>query len=152
MPVREKIDKCLVIIACVSITIIGVGCQRRYEGTYVKPRSGYETIERDPNEAVEITGKSEIGIASYYGHDFHGKPTANGETFDMYAFTAAHKTLPFDTKVKVTRISNGKSVIVRINDRGPFAGGRIIDLSYVAAEKLDMLDDGVAKVKIEVVK
>jgi rare lipoprotein A len=69
----------------------------------------------------------------------------------MYALTAAHKTLAFDTNVRVTRIGNGKSVVVRINDRGPFVAGRIIDLSYAAAKKLDMLDDGVAKVKIEVV-
>jgi len=136
--------------AALVVAIIAVsGCKRRYEGAYVIPRSGYESIKNGGGSTVELTGKSEIGMASYYGRDFHGKPTANGETFDMYALTAAHKTLPFDTKVKVTRISSGKSVVVRINDRGPFIAGRIIDLSYAAAKKLDMLDDGVAKVKIE---
>ena len=136
----------------IAVVIVVIGCNRRYEGTYVKPRSGYESIENGDGSSVEVTGKSEVGIASYYGRDFHGKPTANGETFDMYALTAAHKTLPFGTKVRVTRIGNGASVVVRINDRGPFVSGRIIDLSYSAAEKLDMLDDGVAKVKIETVK
>lgn len=144
--------KQLVIAGFIVAVVVVIGCSRRYEGTYVKPRSGYESIDNGGGSSVEVTGKSEVGIASYYGRDFHGKPTANGETFDMYALTAAHKTLAFGTKVRVTRISNGKSVVVRINDRGPFVSGRIIDLSYAAAKKLDMLDDGVAKVKIEVVK
>ena len=138
--------------AFVVVVVAIPACQRRYEGTYVQPRSGYESVGKDGGSAVKLTGKSEIGMASYYGRDFHGGPTANGETFGMYALTEAPKTLPFDTKVKVTRIGNGKSVVVRINDRGPFVAGRIIDLSYAAAKKLDMLDDGVAKVKIEAVK
>jgi rare lipoprotein A len=94
---------------------------------------------------------TEKGMASYYGKDFHGKKTACGEKFDMYEFTGAHKKLPFNTLVKVTNLSNGKSVIVRINDRGPFTKKRIIDLSKAAASRIDMLRSGVASVKIEVV-
>ncbi len=89
------------------------------------------------------------GMASYYGKDFHGKKTANGEIFNMYALTAAHKSLPFDTKVRVTNLQNNRSVVVRINDRGPFVKGRIIDLSYAAAQKIDMVAMGTVKVKIE---
>lgn len=91
-------------------------------------------------------------MASYYSTAFHGKPTASGEPFDMHALTAAHKTLPFQTIVRVTNLSNKKTVEVRINDRGPFAKGRIIDLSYEAAKRIDMIQAGVAKVKVEVIK
>jgi rare lipoprotein A len=79
------------------------------------------------------------GLASYYGKEFHGKKTASGEPFDMEALTAAHRTLPFNTTVKVTNTRNGKSVRVRINDRGPFIAGRIIDLSYAAAKTIGLL-------------
>lgn len=91
----------------------------------------------------------ETGIASWYGPGFHGKSTANGETFNKYEMTAAHRTLPIPSIVKVTNLKNGKTAIVRINDRGPFAHGRIIDLSKLAAERIDMLRSGVAKVKVE---
>lgn len=90
--------------------------------------------------------------ASYYADKFHGKKTSSGETFNMYAFTAAHKDLPFNTIVKLTNLANGKSVNVRINDRGPFAEGREIDVSKAAAEKLDMITSGTAKVSIEIVQ
>ncbi|MBO4319255.1 MAG: septal ring lytic transglycosylase RlpA family protein [Treponema sp.] len=90
-------------------------------------------------------------VASYYADKFHGRKTSNGEIFNMYALTAAHKTLPFNTKVKVTNLSNGKSVIVRINDRGPFVKGREIDLSKAAASKLDMIKSGTAKVKLTII-
>ena len=90
------------------------------------------------------------GVASYYGKDHHGRRTANGETFDMYKLTAAHRSLPFGTLVKVTNLSNQRSVTVRINDRGPYYGGRIIDLSQAAAERLEMIECGITKVKLEV--
>ena len=96
-------------------------------------------------------GYSERGIASWYGPDFHGKRTSSGETYDMHAMTAAHKTLPIPTRVRVTNLANGKSVIVKVNDRGPFARGRIIDLSYAAAKKLDMIGPGTAEVRVEVI-
>lgn len=89
------------------------------------------------------------GKASYYADKFNGRTTANGEKFSNSDMTAAHNTLPFNTRVRVTNLKNNKTVIVRINDRGPFAGGRIIDLSKAAAKKLDMIHDGVADVRIE---
>jgi rare lipoprotein A len=98
------------------------------------------------------TGYRETGKASYYGREAHGQPTASGEKFNMNALTAAHKTLPFDTRVRVTNLSNDKSVTVRINDRGPFVAGRVIDLSYAAAKKIGMLDAGVVSVELVVVK
>ncbi len=92
------------------------------------------------------------GIASYYADDFNGKKTANGETYDMNGLTAAHRSLPFGTKVRVTNLDNGKQVVVRINDRGPFQLSRIIDLSLGAAKELDMIAKGTAKVKLEVIE
>ncbi len=92
----------------------------------------------------------QTGLASWYGPNFHGKPTSSQEIYDMYDMTAAHRSLPFGTQVMVTNMKNGKSVIVRINDRGPFIKGRIIDLSYAAAQMLDMTGEGVVPVKIEV--
>jgi rare lipoprotein A len=92
------------------------------------------------------------GVASYYAHDFHGKQTSNGEIFDMNSFTAAHRTFPFGTKVRVTNLENKKSVIVRVNDRGPFKEGRIMDLSLGAAKEIDLIKNGTAKVKLEVLE
>ncbi|GAB4329220.1 MAG: hypothetical protein Kow0037_04170 [Calditrichia bacterium] len=106
---------------------------------------------RNPREALNANRILE-GLASYYGKDFHGKPTASGEIFDMYALTAAHKTLPLGTICRVTNLANHKSVIVKINDRGPFVPGRILDLSYGAAQKLNALADGVIRVKIEILE
>ena len=93
--------------------------------------------------------KKEVGEASWYGPGFQGKETANGETYDQKDMTAAHPTLPMGTKAKVTNLENGKKVDVRINDRGPYADGRVIDLSGAAAKKIDMKGDGTAQVKIE---
>ncbi len=90
------------------------------------------------------------GKASWYGKPFHGRLTASGERFDMHAPTAAHKSLPFGTRVRVTNLDNGKHTVVRINDRGPFVKGRIIDLSYGAAKQIQMLQMGVARVKLEI--
>ncbi len=92
------------------------------------------------------------GLASWYGGDFHGKKTANGEVFNTNEHTAAHKTLPFNTVVKITNLYNLKTTVVRINDRGPFRKGRIIDLSRAAAADLDMLGSGVIPVRIEIVE
>lgn len=96
-------------------------------------------------------GETYDGIASWYGPDFHNKKTSNGETYDMYLHTAAHKTLPMNTLVKVISKDTNKSTIVRINDRGPFVEGRIIDLSAAAAKDIDMLKSGTAKVNIEII-
>jgi len=95
----------------------------------------------------EVSG-TETGLASFYSESYNGKKTANGEIYNSSEYTAAHKKLPFNTKVKVTNLSNGKTVKVRINDRGPFVAGRIIDLTRAAAKKIDMVGAGVTKVKI----
>jgi rare lipoprotein A len=92
----------------------------------------------------------EVGWASWYGEKFHGRQTASGEVYDMYQLTAAHKTLPLGTLVMVTHLRNGNSVMVTVNDRGPFVRGRIIDLSYAAAQALRMVEEGVSKVRVEV--
>lgn len=93
-------------------------------------------------------GYVERGVASWYGPGFHKVPTSTGETYDMYRMTAAHKTLPLPAYVRVTNLQNGRNVVVRVNDRGPFVGNRIIDLSYTAASKLDMLRNGTAMVEV----
>jgi rare lipoprotein A len=101
--------------------------------------------------STEVTARSvETGTASYYAHKFHGRKTANGETYDENKMTAAHRTLPFGTRVRVTNLDNEKSVELRINDRGPFVDGRIIDVSYRAAGELDFLQAGLARVRMEV--
>ncbi len=97
-------------------------------------------------------GYVEKGVASWYGPNFHGHSTADGETYDMYGLTAAHKTLPLGTYVKVTNLNNGRSAVVRINDRGPFVAGRIIDLSYTAAQHLGSYGTGTAPVRVEAVQ
>jgi len=92
------------------------------------------------------------GTASYYADEFHGRTTANGETFDMEELTAAHRTLPFNTLLRVKNQENGKEVVVRINDRGPFKDDRVIDLSYEAAKRIDLLRSGTARVVLEVIE
>lgn len=101
---------------------------------------------------LDTTGFKQRGIASWYGTKFHGRTTSSGEPYDMYKMTAAHKTLPLPSYVKVTNLRNQKQVIVKVNDRGPFVEDRIIDLSYAAAQKLDIARKGTAHVEIEVVK
>ena len=102
-------------------------------------------IEVETSPAAKALGS---GIASYYGRRFHGRPTASGERFDMHALTAAHRTLPFGSLVEVTNPRNGRSVIVRVNDRGPFVRGRTIDVSRAAAEQLGMISRGHARVEL----
>ena len=99
---------------------------------------------------VVRVGEKFRGIASWYGPNFHGKRTSNGEIYNMYDYTAAHKTLPMNTMVKVTNLRNGRSTVVRINDRGPFVANRIIDLSYAAAKDIGMIGTGTAPVELEV--
>ncbi|EWY42700.1 hypothetical protein N825_02240 [Skermanella stibiiresistens SB22] len=106
-------------------------------------------------DTAHSTGKPshkfrQVGTASWYGPGFHGKKTASGTRFDQNKLTAAHRSLPLDTVVKVTNLDNGKTVKVRVNDRGPYSGKRVIDLSKAAANKLDMTSDGTARVRIEV--
>jgi len=117
--------------------------------------SGCAHRQTAPVTAAELAppkpGTVEKGEASWYGHPYHGRRTASGERYDMHQLTAAHRTLPFDTWVVVTRRDNGRSVEVRINDRGPFVRGRVIDLSFAAARRIGLDLDGVAPVSVEVV-
>ena len=119
-----------------------------------KSRGGnknYNVRGIDYNVLLDAKNFQQTGIASWYGRKFHGHLTSNGEIYDMYGMTAAHKNLPLPTYLKVTNVENNKSVIVRVNDRGPFHQNRIIDLSYSAAYQLDMLKTGTAKVNIETI-
>ena len=101
---------------------------------------------------VSLKGAYQVGPASYYAHKFHGRQTANGEIFDMYGLSAAHRELPLGTVIKVTHVGNGRSLELRVNDRGPFIPGRILDLSLGAAQRLDMVAEGVATVRIDIIK
>jgi rare lipoprotein A len=120
---------------CVLLTLIFAGCSST-------PKAGTPTS----------VGHTETGMASFYGNEFQSRKTANGEIFDQSKPTAAHQTLPFGTRLKVTNSQNGKSVIVRVNDRGPFAKGRVIDLSSSAFRSIASLSAGVIPVKIEVIR
>lgn len=102
---------------------------------------------------VKINGVKypQEGIASWYGKEYHGRTTASGERYDMMAMTAAHRTLPFGTRVRVTNLENGRQVTVRINDRGPFIRGRIIDLSYAAARRINMIRQGLVRVRVDII-
>ena len=104
-----------------------------------------------PDDSPKLRGEVAYGKASWYGSKFQGRKTSNGEKFNKNELTAAHKTLPFNTKVRVTNMVNKKAVVVRINDRGPFRGNRIIDLSEKAAEKIDMKTVGTADIKMQII-
>jgi rare lipoprotein A len=113
-------------------------------------RPSYTVLGRTYQVMEDGSGYHERGVASWYGNKFHGRPTSSFEPYDMYKFTAAHRTLPLPSYVQVTNLDNGKSVVVRVNDRGPFHGDRLIDLSYVAAVKLDLHHRGTAPVEVRV--
>jgi rare lipoprotein A len=119
----------------VTLALFATGCASRHAPAAQR---------RATSSAGPATGE-----ASYYAARFQGRPTASGERFDNGQLTAAHRTLPFGTKVRVTNLSNGRSVVVRVNDRGPYARGRIIDLSQAAARRIDMVRAGVARVRVE---
>ncbi len=149
-----------VLFACIGFSLVFSGCATKtYENL---PPSGKKKISgKSPatQRPYTIQGKKyvplaraggyvEKGRASWYGKKFHGRKTANGETYNMYAMTAAHKTLPMNTWVKVENLRNGKQITVRINDRGPFVSGRIIDLSYTGAQGMGMVGAGTARVRV----
>jgi rare lipoprotein A len=108
----------------------------------------YEAMGRTYRTLTTSVGYQAEGMASWYGEEFHGRRTSSGEPYDMYAMTAAHPTLPLPTYVEVVNVDNGRRVVVRVNDRGPFHADRIIDVSYAAAHRLGMLDRGTARVRI----
>lgn len=124
----------------------------RYEPLSISGNKEYSFENKTYKIKKDLKSYEETGIASWYGEKFHKHKTANGEVYDMYKMSAAHTTLPIPSYVKVTNLENNKTTIVRVNDRGPFRKNRIIDLSYAAAHKLDMLGKGTAKVKIELIK
>ena len=123
-------------------------------GCSVSPRFRSEPVYvgETPLPAGVKVLETQTGVASYYGKKFHGRPTASGEIFDMYKLSAAHREYPLGTIVKVTNLKNDKWIVLKINDRGPFIKGRIIDLSYAAAAGLEFIEEGTIKVKIEVLK
>tara|TARA_B100001029_G_scaffold32512_3_gene24475 strand:- start:6073 stop:6513 length:441 start_codon:yes stop_codon:yes gene_type:complete len=137
--IRLILISSIFIVSCSSNIVYG-----DYVDTTGWSRKQIESIKNHP--------KTQIGIASYYGKKFHKKRTANGEIFNMYKVSAAHKSYPLGTKVRVTNLDNGKSIKLVINDRGPFVKGRIIDLSYRAARKLDFVNQGTTKVRIDVIR
>ncbi|QJB55055.1 septal ring lytic transglycosylase RlpA family protein [Pseudodesulfovibrio sp. zrk46] len=117
-------------------------------GSYDPKTRPYTVLGKTYYPLQTAVGYDQVGMASWYGEDFHGKKTANGYIYDMYGISAAHKTLPLGTQVRVTNLENNRSVILVVNDRGPFVNGRILDLSYGAAKKLDSVNRGVVKVRI----
>ena len=148
------------VITALGLMLVGCASSPRFatRSTPPTPR-GEGTSETAKTEETRPThnasGKILLtleGVASYYADDYHGKQTSNGEVFNMNDLTAAHRTFPFGTQVRVTNLENKKNVVVRVNDRGPFKEGRIIDLSLAAAKELDLIRMGTAKVKLEVLE
>ena len=139
---------------CAPAALGPVAEVERREAVINPPRSElgnppfYDVLGRRYHVEASREGYRETGVASWYGEDFHGLRTSSGEPYDMYAMTAAHTTLPLPTWVEVTHLGNGKRVIVKVNDRGPFLHDRLIDLSYGAAQVLDMVGDGTARVEV----
>ncbi|WP_372638738.1 septal ring lytic transglycosylase RlpA family protein, partial [Fodinibius sp.] len=135
----------LVIVIGISLFISSCGSSSRLQDPGSEGPAESKNIDLDPNAPGK---KIEEGMASWYGPKFHGRLTANGEQYDMDQLTAAHRTLPFDSIVRVRNLANGESVMVRINDRGPFAKNRIIDLSRKAAREIEMIGPGTAEVAL----
>ncbi len=115
-------------------------------------KTPYTVLGKTYHVNFESSGYSEVGYASWYGKKFHGRHTSNGEIYDMFGMTAAHKTLPIPSYVRVTNLNNQKTIVVRVNDRGPFHDGRIIDLSYAAAKRLDFHQQGTARVRVDIIE
>lgn len=139
-----------------ALGLVSAGCHHRarrsrpVSRTPSPSRAGTRTRTRPNPVSPAPIVQGEQGLASWYGHPYHGRRAASGEIYNMYELTAAHRTLPFDTQVRVHNLDNGSEVGVRINDRGPFVGGRIIDLSYVAAKAIHLIGPGLARVRLEI--
>lgn len=147
------------VLLLVSVSFMTTGCSEKREpgatkytsaATHRATMRSYRVLGKQYHPTYAEVGQKMKGISSWYGPNFHGKYTSNGEVYDMHARTAAHKTWPMDTMVKVRNLQNGKSTVVRINDRGPFVKGRIIDCSYAAGKEIGLDKMGIAKVSIEV--
>jgi rare lipoprotein A (peptidoglycan hydrolase) len=142
----RQLSKSLVLIVLNAAVIIS------FLGCTASPKFRRGTVERPTSKGPTADYGYQTGMASYYGSEFHGRSTSSGETFDMHALTAAHQTLPLGTIIRVTHLGNHKSVVVKVNDRGPFVGDRILDLSYGAARQLGMIQEGVARVRIDILQ
>ena len=134
-----------------SQTSVPTAPTRLHSRLHIGNHDTQNTSDEEESLLPRITRYLKQGIASWYGSDFHGKKTASGEIYDMYAMTAAHNTLPIPSYARVTNLENQRSVIVRINDRGPFHGNRVMDLSYAAAKKLDLHQAGTGSVEIKAI-
>ena len=142
--------------AAIMIAVLFYACSPapRYNSNSSKIKSYKSSKSNTSNKKNKFDRKKTVyrGVSSYYGPNFHGKLTANGEVYDMYGLTAAHKEMPLNTIARVTNLENGKSLILRINDRGPYVKGRILDCSYGAAKKLGFINEGTANVEIKVIE
>ena len=152
---RNRLNKVCLILACACVVVWGYGCARNIPSSSQPPPPGepgqpkpYKVLGKWYQPLPHSDGFRQRGLASWYGRDFHGKKTSNGEIYNMYAMTAAHKTLPLGTYVRVYNLENKRSAVVRINDRGPFVRGRIIDLSYSAAKEVAIVGPGTALVEV----
>jgi len=145
-----------IIVVCLALAL--AGCARKKTVRSVPPPPGAGRSSRVSGAARTETsgapqeGDQETGLASWYGYPYHGRAAANGEIYDMEQLVAAHRTLPFDTWVRVVNLNNAKAIEVRIIDRGPFVEGRIIDLSHAAAQKLDLVGPGTVPVRLEITR
>lgn len=151
--VSVTVFSCLLILGCASTPRFAEK-EKNDRGNATHPREESHAKEEQPARDAS-SGKillSLEGIVSYYAHDFQGKATSNGETFNMNDLTAAHRTFPFGTKVRVTNLDNNKSVVVRVNDRGPFVEGRIMDLSMGAAKAIGLIKTGTIRARLEVLQ
>ena len=153
MPFSEKVLLGIVLIAAM---LLGGGCGASRRFSERPPAASGREQHPPPDSPVRSSSDKVLlsleGIVSYYADDFQGKQTSNGETFDMHSLTAAHRTFPFGTKVRVTNLENNLTVIVRVNDRGPFKEGRIMDLSLAAAKEINLIRTGTARAKLEVLE
>ena len=157
---NERAQFSLLSVVSALCVVLAAGCAHRtYQTTAPTPTPTARPSSQPPSGPPPVikrqplvTGQYvEEGTASWYGLPFNGRRTSNGEIYDMHEFTAAHRTLPFDAVVRVTNLSNGKQISVRVNDRGPFVANRIIDLSLAAAQAIEMVGPGTAQVRLEVI-
>ena len=148
MPIKNRSTRWIPIIVVLISFISGCASNEPPPPRPVGHPKPYKVFGKWYQPLPDSEGFRQRGIASWYGQDFHGKKTSNGEIYDMYAMTAAHKTLPLGTYVRVHNLENNRELEVRVNDRGPFVRGRIIDLSYAAASELGLVGPGTAKVEI----
>jgi rare lipoprotein A len=142
----------LTLAALVCAAVAFSGCHKKRVAVPPPPPPRTRAGVKPPPPPPAKIGQTETGMASWYGHPYHGRRAANGEIYDMETLVAAHRTLPFDTWLHVINLSNQKSVDVRVIDRGPFVDGRIIDLSHAAARQIELIGPGVAKVRLEVIR